>query len=340
MKAAVLIETKKMLIQEIEKPNPGPGEVLVRVKTTGICGSELHAYHGQHALRLPPVILGHEVAGEVVEIGDTVTRVDIGDRVAIMPLLGCGKCQYCQEGEVNLCIAKKVLGTKVWPGSFAEFVLCPEDALFILPKKVDYELGALTEPLAVGIHAVNHARVNTNERVAVLGAGTIGLSIVYASALAGAASITVTDLAMANLQKAIELGAHKVLQASLDKSPSADVTGQEGFDVTFITASAPSLIDQAVRHTRKKGKIIVLATFEKAIPLDIQMSRTKEQWVSGTTMYTRADFEKAVAILADEDGLQLKTLISHRLPLEQVKDGFELLDKRAENVVKVLITLN
>lgn len=175
MKVTILSNVYKINVIEIEKPKIKENEVLIRVKSSGICGSDLHAYRGHHPFRKPPVILGHEVSGVVEELGKAVDNIKVGDRVTVEPQLGCGECVYCLEGKYNLCINRRAPGIGSWMGSFSEYFVPPYKVVYKLPDTVNYDRGALIEPLAVGVHAVRNANIQLGDTIAILGAGTIGL---------------------------------------------------------------------------------------------------------------------------------------------------------------------
>ena len=175
MRAAQLQDERRIVITEVENPSiTKPDQALIHVKTVGVCGSEVHAFEGTHPYRKAPVILGHEVAGDVVAVGDAVTAFKAGARVIVDPQWTCGACDYCRNGMPNLCRSKKVLGTDIWPGGFGEYVVSPHDAVFHLPDTLSYAQGSVIEPLTVGVHVVRQSQLQAGESVAVLGVGSIG----------------------------------------------------------------------------------------------------------------------------------------------------------------------
>ena len=195
MKAAVLEAVGQLVIREVAQPAlKGPDWARIKVRAVGICGSEIHAFQGTHPFRKPPSILGHEVTGEIVELGPEVPGFAAGDRVFVDPQWTCGTCAYCTSGRHNLCPDKVVLGTARWTGGLGEYIVAPAPALYPLPDHVSYVEGTAIEPLAVGVHMVQRAQVTAGEEVAVLGAGTIGMMVAAVARLRGAAPVVAVDL--------------------------------------------------------------------------------------------------------------------------------------------------
>ena len=229
-----------------------PGQVKIRVHVTGICGSEIHAYNGVHAWRVPPLVSGHEFAGQVVEIGSDVTMCKVGDRVTAEPQYGCGHCSQCRSGRPNLCRDKKILGATYWSGSFGEYIVVPQETVVHLSDNVSYEEGALLEPVAVGLHAVRHNGVNENTRVVIIGTGTIGLGVYLSARLYGAKEIIMVDVVDFNLEKARELGAEHTINSAREDAEARilELTGGEGADVTFLAFGNQPTVELAARVTR------------------------------------------------------------------------------------------
>lgn len=338
MKAAVLQAPYKIVIEEIPEPKPGPGEVLVKVKAVGICGSEVHAYQGMHVRRLPPAILGHEFAGEIAALGEGVTRFKTGDRVTVMPQKTCGSCHPCRQGWQNLCDAKLLLGTNKWTGAFAEYIVAPEEVVYRLPDQLTFIHGSLVEPLAVGVHAIRQAEVEIGDRVLVLGAGPIGLMCQICAREAGARDIIVTDLVDFNLQVAKNLGASLVVNNAREDLVARvqEYYGLNAIDVAIIAAGVPTLIEQAAALVRKKGCIVLVGQFNKPGIIDIEKSRLKEQRLVGSSMYCDKDFLTAIDLLVAK-AKDFELLITHRISLEDVEKAIHMVHERTEDVLKVII---
>jgi L-iditol 2-dehydrogenase len=339
VKAVLLTAPFTVNIRETDKPEAGLNEVLIKVKATSICGSDLHAYRGTHPFRNPPVILGHELAGEVEQVGTGVKMIRVGEAVTVEPWKHCGRCPYCLEGKYNLCTGKQAMGTTAWQGSFAEYVVAPEGVVHKLPQGVSYEEGALVEPLAVGVHTVGEARVRLGESVVVLGAGSIGLMILTCLRVAGATKLIITDIENFNLKLAAQFGAtetvnvkEKSVQEVVDK-----VTGGEGVDIAVIAAGEKSLVNEASKIAKKSGRIVVPAIFEQSPEVDMFKIVYGEQNIQGSWAYIGKDFNVAIDLLA-LGKIDLKPLISHHFPLDDAEKAFDILDKRSKKVVKILFT--
>lgn len=338
MNAAILEKPFTFAIKEMEVPIPGPGEVLIQVTSTGICGSELHAYHGQHPLRIPPVVLGHEVAGRIVQVGPGVNAVEPGSRVTVLPQLTCGRCPSCQQGQPNLCDERIMLGTRLWPGSFAEYLVAPESLVFPLQDRISDDVGTLIEPLAVGIHAVRKTGVAPGENVLVLGSGAIGLCVVIAARAAGASTVIATDLLDYNLRKALEVGATHTANGSSEDvvALAKSLTGGVGVDRTMVAVDGSAVLQQAIGATRKRGTIGLIAMFTQPVTFNLQPARSREQLMVGCTTYNQGEFQAALA-LAESIPATVAALVTHHFDLASVAQAFEIASSRSEDMVRILL---
>ncbi|MBW2121873.1 MAG: galactitol-1-phosphate 5-dehydrogenase [Deltaproteobacteria bacterium] len=338
MKAALLTAPYQIELQEVAEPPVGPSDVLIKVRWVGICGSDLHTYKGNHPFRKPPVILGHEMAGEVVGTGKDVTLFQEGDRVTVEPQTYCHHCSNCDRGNYNLCNNKRVLGTTAWPGAFAEYVAVPEDKVYLLPEGLSLEQGALVEPLAVGVHAAGMAAVGLGDSVLIVGSGTIGLASLVALREAGATRIIATDVEDFNLAKARELGAWATVNAR--REPLADRirewTEGEGVDAVVIAVGLPSLIDDSLDLLRKRGRMVLVAIFDEEATFDSFKIVFTEVDLVGSWTYSGREFHAAIDLMGQKR-IDMGSFITHRWPIERVKEGFDLVDKRGEGVIKVIL---
>jgi len=339
MRAAVIDKPYSVVLEEVGIPElQHPNQVKIQVIVTGICGSEIHAYHGTHPFRIPPVISGHELAGVVVEIGQEVKMVSVGDRVTVEPHYGCGVCKSCQSGNYNICQQKKVLGTQEWIGSFGEFIVVPEKTIVKLPDNVTFEQGALIEPLAVGVHAVRKAGVGLGEKVAILGAGPIGLGLLLAAKSSGATQVFITDAVEYNLEIASKLGATKPINTNHDDVVETilDLTDGEGVDTVFIAVGIQSVLNDSLKIVKRGGKVSEVALFGKKPEIDLSYIQNKEVKLMGSNMYVRQDFEIAAEAIAN--GLfDTSMLISKVVPIEEVKSAMKVVDEKTEQIIKVLL---
>lgn len=337
MKVAVVTEPYKVEIEDRPIPKVGEHDVLIKVVRAGICGSDLHLYKGLHAFRKLPAALGHEVSGEVCEVGAAVKSIKVGDRVTVEPQIGCGKCEFCKSGNVNLCTAKTVPGTPAWLGTFAEYFCAPEQTVYKLKEGISYEVGALVEPLAVAVQALNQYSGKSYDSLAILGCGTIGLLILAVAKHRGFKNIYCTDTAKFNRDMAVKMGA-KASYDPLGCDAAAmirEATNGRGVDVCAVTAGAPSVIDQASSVTKKLGEVILVSMITKQIPVYTYGFVFNEQKLIGTMTYTTEAFAEASRLI--NEGLDVAPIITHNIPMEDTGRGMEILDKKTENAGKILV---
>ena len=341
MKAVKIPEIGRAELIEMEDPKAGPNEVVVKVHATGICGSDIAGFLGTHSFRVPPVITGHELAGTVTELGEGVQDLDVGDAVAIEPLYGCGECEFCESGDYNVCRDKRVLGASYWTGSFAEYVVLPPSCLYKVPPGVSMPVASLIEPFCVGIHAAERARIEPGENVAVLGSGTIGLMTLLGVLQYKPDVVICSDIREFSLDMAKSLGAtHTINPRQTDFAEEvAKATNGRGIDKCLLAAPSSDVISQALEITRPRGRIVVIANFEESPRLDFRKIHSRERELTGTTMYTRRDYLKAIELFPSLKD-SLAGLITHRISMEQLPEMLDRLSKgKVKNVIKVVVEM-
>jgi 2-desacetyl-2-hydroxyethyl bacteriochlorophyllide A dehydrogenase len=336
--AAFCTEPGRFELRDVERPPPGEGAAIVRVRSCGICGSDLHFFHG--GFPPPPVCPGHEISGEVADVGGAAGALRAGDRVAVEPLVVCRECWACRTGEYQLCRHLRILGTMV-DGGMAEYVRVPAYALFVLPAAVDFEVGALAEPLAVAVHAVRLANVQLGDRVLVLGAGTIGLLSVAAAKAAGAAEVWITARHAHQGAAAAALGAERVFSGTHAAGELSTQAHEQQVDVVIETVGGSAdTINDAVHLVRRAGCVVVLGVFTTMPSLHALSLIAKEVRMVGSLTYgrpgPRADFDVALALLADQPE-RFRALITHRFPLADITRGFDTAADKRSGSVKVAI---
>jgi len=339
LKAMRFPEAGRAEIVEIPEPVPVEGEVLVRVRAAGICHSDVAAFQGKHKFRCPPVITGHELAGEVIQLGPGVRRVREGDRVAVEPHVGCGRCIYCRRGAYHECPEKRFVGVGDWIGAFAESMLATESMCHVLPEAMTYEEGAALEPFCVALHAVRLAWLRMGERVAILGVGAIGMMTLLAARLAAPGQIIVSDPSAPKRELARRLGADLSIDPTTQDVLEAvrSATDGHGADVVFICVARDEVLTQAVEATRRIGRLVIIASFFQGGPLQARAIQSRERTVIGSSMYTADDYQLAIR-LWQKGLLPLSTLISERIGLAQAPDAIAAFARNAKpDVVKTVI---
>jgi len=323
MKAMKFPEAGRAEIVEVPVPTPGAGEVLVRVKAAGICASDVAAFKGTHNFRRPPVITGHELAGEIVALGRNVTGLRVGDRVALEPHVGCGRCDYCRQGDYHECPEKRYVGVGEWIGAFAEYVVATDSMCHSMPARMPYDEAAMLEPFCVGLHAVRRAEPRMGETVAILGVGTIGMMTLLAVRCGGPGWIAVTDPSAAKRDLAVRCGADVALDPAREDPTTAilKATGGRGVDVVFVAAAAPGVLDQAVTICRRMGRMVVIASFFSGGGVEAKLVQQREQTILGTSMYTGVDYRLAIRLWEQGRLAQFSTLVSERIRLGQAPEA-------------------
>jgi 2-desacetyl-2-hydroxyethyl bacteriochlorophyllide A dehydrogenase len=302
-----------------------PGEALIKVACSGICGTDLTIASGKHPRAKAPLILGHEFCGEVVSVHDEVDRHWVGKRVVVEPLLSCGYCRPCLEGNYHVCETLGFLGIDV-PGSMAEYVAAPVHRLYDIGD-LAYEKAALVEPLAVAVHDVRRSGVKVGEFTVVLGGGTIGQLICQVLVAAGAGEIIVTEPSPFRQRLLAQLPV-KVVDPSRENIPANTA------DVVFETAGVTVAVDQAVNIARVRGTIVQISLPKEPIPVDLMKVAFKELNIVGCRVYNRFDYQAAIQLLRSGK-INTDTLITHIMPLEKGAQGIELIKKG--EAIKVLL---
>lgn len=342
MKAALLHGIRDLRIQDVEAPVPADDEVLIRIRANGICGSDIHFYAEG---RLGPFVVdrpyipGHECIGEVAGCGKAVRRRRLGERVVIEPGIPCRKCELCKTGYYNLCPDVVFLSAPPINGTFAEYAAVAEDFAHPVPDNMTDDQGALVEPVAVGLHAVNVGGVRAGNSVAILGAGPIGLLTMQCAMAAGAADVIVSDVEENRLAVASELGATVLLHAGRCDVPAQvmEHTGGRGVDAVFETAGRVATHQMTVQIVRRGGTVVFVGwAEERAYPFDMAMLMEKEVVLRGINRY-RNVFPEAVRLIA-AGRINTRRMITHHFPLDDLQTAMELCLARRDGVIKAIVT--
>lgn len=341
--SAVLRKAGDLVVENTEIPTPAENEVQLRMQAVGICGSDVHYWeHGQCGkfLLTSPMILGHEASGIVSAVGEKVTHLSVGDRVAIEPGIPCHLCSFCKEGRYNLCVDMKFNATPPVDGSLRQFYCHPADLCFKLPDHVSFEEGALLEPLSVAIHSCKRGSVGLGTKVLICGAGPIGLVSLLTAKAMGAEKVVITDIVESRLQVAKDLGADLTVLADIkDPNKMADKINNacNGWlpDVTIECSGAPTSLQTAVFATRPGGNIVTVGRGPRNVEVPIADASSREIDIKGVFRYVNC-YPTALSMVAN--GLvDVKPLISHRFSLLESVKAFETAKTGAGGAIKVMI---
>lgn len=342
MKAAVMEGLQQIYCRDVEKPVPAHGEVLLKVRAASICGSDVSRVLKGH--RMYPLILGHEVSGEVVEAGPGVDPALVGLRASLVPLIPDMTCAYCQQGLYSACTHYSFLGSRR-NGGFAEFVALPVANLLPLPDGVDFEAGALIEPATVALHAMERGHFSPGQSVAVLGAGSVGLMAVQWLRILGASKIIVSDVVDENLDCARQLGAQVTLNARREDVVQRilEETGG-GVDLALELAGSPQTLTQAIQAARSRGAAVLNGNQPKdaTFPAEVMETITRKElgvygtWMSYSAPFPGHEWTQAAAAMQRGD-LRVEAMISHRFLLDEVEQVFRGIAERAFPYRKIML---
>jgi (R,R)-butanediol dehydrogenase/meso-butanediol dehydrogenase/diacetyl reductase len=332
MKAAIFNGIGQPLaIEDLSDPAPGPGEVVIRVRCCGICGSDLHMTEDRTFGPKPGTVLGHEFSGEVAAIGTGVHRLAIGDHVAVSPLRSCGVCESCRAGQPAWCREMRLQG-----GGYAEYVAVTERQCFKLPASLLLQEGALVEPLAVAVHAVNLSGLTPGHRVLIVGGGPIGLAVAFWARRLGAASVGVVDLSSTREALAVKLGATAFLSGLPEEvTPKLGAALGGPPDIVFECVGRPGLIEQCVRYVRPRGTVVVLGLCTEPDPWIPFVAIRREARVLFSAFFDVRDFELALDVLSS-GATEPRALVTGTVVLAEMPSAFEALRRRT-NECKVLV---
>lgn len=347
MKAALWYGPKDIRVEEVNEPQIQPGMVKIRVEWCGICGSDLHEYVAgpifipkdqPHPLtgEKAPIIMGHEFAGEVIEIGEGVKTIQVGDRVTVEPILNCGKCFACRSGHYNVCEFIGFHGLAGGGGGFSEVTMVKEHMVHKIPDEMTYEQGALVEPTAVALQAVRQSQVRTGDQCAVFGTGPIGLSIIQCLKAAGATKIIAVELSEERQKKAKQLGATHIINPLKENTVERirELT-QNGADVCFEVAGVEQTLTSAMESIRIGGQVLIVSIWEKKASIIPNNLVLKDSSMKGTLAYR--NIFPAVIQLITEGKIVAQDMITKKISLQDIKEkGFEELVKD-KSQVKILV---
>lgn len=333
----VMTAPGKIEFREIETPVPKAGEVLIRIMKIGVCGSDIHVWHGKHPFTSYPVTQGHEVSGEIAALGAGVENLEVGQKVTIQPQVVCGKCYPCRHGKYNLCETLKVMGFQT-TGVASEYFAVDAAKVTPLPQEMSFDEGAMIEPLAVAVHAVRKFSDMQGMRVAVLGAGPIGILVAQAAKGMGAESVLITDISDLRLEKARQCGVDFCVNTREADFGEALVSsfGPDKADVIYDCAGNNVTMGQAIRCARKGSTIILVAVFAGMAEVDLAVLNDHELDLNTTMMYRNEDYLEAIELVR-AGKVDLKPLISKHFAFRDYAEAYRYIDENRETTMKVII---
>jgi L-iditol 2-dehydrogenase len=368
MQALLLSDYRKLELVSMEPPAIGSQDALVRVAACGICGSDVHGYDGSSGRRIPPIVMGHEAAGTVVEVGANVRRTRVGERVTFDSTISCGECEACREGQVNLCGNRRVFGVSCdeyrQHGAYAEFVAVPQNIVYPLPPELPFEHAALIEPVSVALHAVDLLKVKPGERAVVVGSGMIGLLVIQALRVAGCREVIAVDIDAGRLQMALELGATAWINSksggwgraegespAVERSgssaeprpqPPSDVTAAileltngTGAKVAAEVVGNTAALSTAVRSVVRGGRLVLVGNISPEVQLPLQIVVARELTLMGSCA-SAGEYSRAIELVAS-GAIRVAPLISVLAPLADGPQWFERLYAREPGLMKVVL---
>lgn len=342
MKVAVLRSVRSVVVEERPIPNIAAGEVLLRIRAAGICGSDIHGFQGiwpdKRALGL---VMGHENSGEAVEVGRDVKAFKVGDRVVIDPQLSCGECEECTQGWMNLCRNMKLIGSSsrgIRHGGFAEYIAMPERNLHRLPDNLSFEEGALFDPLGNAVHLINRSGVKVGDRIAIFGAGTLGLCLLLVAKNSGAAEVTIIDISPFKLEVARRLGADRCINGHSQDPVKAilEATNGQGVEIAVEAVGIKETYIQCLSVAKRGGKVMALGNMAEEISVALFRLVSREISIIGCTGFTPREIDQALALMSVEK-INARPIITHRYSLGQAQAAFEETEKKDNELIKAFL---
>jgi L-iditol 2-dehydrogenase len=332
MKAVRLYAAKDLRVEEVEKPRISENEILMRVRAATICASDIRSYNYGDGRMRPPRILGHEIAGDIEEVGSNVKGYDSGMRATLNPNIFCGRCVFCVTGRHELCDERRALGFDV-DGGFAEYVLIPPESVRTgviceIPDNVSYEEAALIEPISCCLHAQTLVKVGAGDTVTVIGAGPMGIMHTVMAKALGASRVIVSEISEQRLQTAAHFGADVLVNPTKEDLASRvfEATGRDGSDVVIVAVGSRSAMEQALRLLSKGGRVCFFAGSQKgreSVRINANIIHYMETVVTGAFASTPYEFHQTVRLAASGRLLNMKPIVTHRFRLQDASKAFE-----------------
>ncbi len=339
MLQAVMTSPGEIEFREVPVPEIGEEEVLVKIMSIGVCGSDIHVYHGKHPYTSYPVVQGHEVSGEIFKAGKRVTQFKPGDKVTIQPQVTCGKCYSCTHGSYHICDDLKVMGFQT-TGTASEFFAVEAAKVIKIPDRLDFDEGAMIEPVAVAVHALGRGGDVKGRKVLVLGAGPIGNLVAQAAKGLGAEAVMISDVSGYRLALAKDCGIDFTVDAKQQDLGKALIEnfGPDKADLILECVGINATTSQAVEYARKGTDIVIVGVFGEKASVDMGLVQDRELRLIGTLMYQEKDYYKAIELIEGRK-INLKPLISNHFPFKEYLNAYQFIEKQKDQVMKVIIDI-
>ncbi len=337
MRQAIMEAPGRIALREASAPVAGAGQVRIRVRRIGVCGSDIHVFHGKHPFVTYPLIQGHEFAGEIESVGPGVSGFAVGDKVTATPQEVCGVCPPCRRGQYNACEKLKVRGFQA-PGCAQDLFVTEAEKLVKLPPAFTFEQGAFVEPVAVAAHSTGRAGGMAGRKVVVAGAGTIGNVVAQACRARGAARVLITDISDFRLEMARKVGIENV--CNVKREPLADAVrrtfGAEGFDLGVEVSGAEASLASLIAAIGKGGTVLIVGVYGEKPRVDMSVICEHELDVRGSMMYRHEDWEQAVSWIAS-GAIRTEPLVSNHFPFDAYPEAYAFIEHQGERSMKVMI---
>lgn len=330
MKSVVIERPNEISLVVRDVPEPGPGELMIQVMASGICGTDLHIYRGEY-MGSYPVIPGHEFSGLVVAVGSQITRFKVGDRVAVEPNIACDNCVNCLNNRQNFCLNWQAIGVTL-PGGMEEYVIVPERAAFPIGD-LPFEHGAFMEPLSCVVHGIQRAHIRLADHVAIFGAGPIGILMLQMARLQGAAHVTVLEINPGRADLASELGADRVVSSFEQLRPDT-------YDIVIDATGAIPVMNRSIDYVRMGGTVLLFGVPPSGRNLEVEGFKIFRKGLTVLSSFTSVRNSFQAVDLLQSGQIRVEPLISHRLPLEELPRALELIESRDPAVKKVIVQPN
>ncbi len=337
----MLTQVSHFEIQDVDTPRVSDEDVLIQVMACGICGSDVHGMNGSTGRRRPPIIMGHEASGVITAVGDRVRDWSVGDRVTFDSTVYCGQCHFCQQGQINLCDQRRVLGVSCDEyrrhGAFAEYIVVPQHIVYHLPEAVSFAQGAMVEAVSIAVHAVSRVSLKPGDTAVVVGSGVIGLLVIQALRAAGCQQVVAVDIDQGRLELAQRLGADMALNpANTDVTQQVlDCTEGRGAHVAFEVVGMTSTLQAAISVLRKGGQLALVGNLSPQVEFPLQAVVTRELTVYGSCA-SCGEYPTCLDLMAKQK-IKVDPLITAQAPLVEGASWFKRLFNRERGLIKVIL---